>query len=214
MIGITNHESFYFLEFDYNFDEILKHTFTYASLINTTNNLVKKLTTIDTNKQVNICLKKHLLKFYKITNISYLDKKSAELIKNVESLKLIDDFEFNLPMITHLKLHLENNNNNSNYKFYAYQFNFQSQFNYMLNKSLPFSDVYKKVYKSLNQSVIPHFSELDYVFGLPILSRENLLKYKTKTFDYNYSNMEYELSLLMIKYWSNFAKYGYINLKY
>jgi hypothetical protein len=84
----------------------------------------------------------------------------------------------------------------------------------MLNKSLPFSDVYKKVYKSLNQSVIPHFSELDYVFGLPILSRENLLKYKTKTFDYNYSNMEYELSLLMIKYWSNFAKYGYINLKY
>ncbi len=45
--GITSHEAFYFLENDYDFNEIIKHTFIYSSLLNMTTNLLEKLTVID-----------------------------------------------------------------------------------------------------------------------------------------------------------------------
>ncbi len=201
MIGNTNHESFYFLEFSYNLEDILNHAFIYSSLLNLTSNLIVKLTTLDRQKSVTVCLKKHLLTYYNIDQSEH----SNSLVKNQETLNLIDDFEFNLPMITHLKLNMQSN---STKKLYAYQFNFESAFNYMLKKSMPYSDVYQFVFMQLNNTVVPHFSELDYVFGLPILSEQNLIKYKTNNFNYNYTQDELALSVLMIKYWSNFAKYG------
>ena len=73
---------------------------------------------------------------------------------------------------------------------------------------MPYSDVYQYVFKQLNNTVVPHFSELDYVFGLPILSKQNLIKYKTSNFNYSYTDDEMALSLLIIRYWSNFAKHG------
>lgn len=208
MIGITRHESFYFLEFNYILDDILKHTFIYSSLLNLTSDLIDKLTILETNTQVNMCLKKKLLSFYNI-NTHYLKHEPNGLVKDDLALNLIDDFEFVLPMITHLKLRSDKKNlSTDNRKLYAYQFNFRPSFNYMLTKSMPYSDVYRNVYEHLNGNIVPHFSELDYMFGMPILSRKNLIRYKSKAFDYDYSQTEYDLSILMMKYWSNFAKYG------
>lgn len=47
LTGITSDEAFYFLENDYDFNEIIKHTFIYSSLLNLTTNLLEKLTVID-----------------------------------------------------------------------------------------------------------------------------------------------------------------------
>jgi len=62
----------------------------------------------------------------------------------------------------------------------------------------------------MNKKVVPHFSELDYVFGLPALSATNLIvkKFKNSKYEYDYTSHEHLLSLKMMMYWSNFAKYG------
>ena len=62
----------------------------------------------------------------------------------------------------------------------------------------------------MNKQVVPHFSELDYVFGLPTMSTMNLIEKKAnnENYDYIYTLHEHLLSLKMMLYWSNFAKYG------
>lgn len=49
MSGITGHEAFYFLENEYDFTEIIRHTFIYSSLLNLTDNLLEKLVLINEN---------------------------------------------------------------------------------------------------------------------------------------------------------------------
>lgn len=77
---------------------------------------------------------------------------------------------------------------------------------------------YEHALTELNNSVVPHFSELDFVFGLPLLSESNIIKSKGTvskttgtTYLFNYTNEEKQFSLLMIDYWTSFAKYGYVN---
>ena len=64
----------------------------------------------------------------------------------------------------------------------------------------------------MNMQVVPHFSELDYVFGLPALSAMNLIEKKTnnENYDYDYTPEEHLLSMKIILYWSNFAKHGLV----
>ena len=50
MAGLTAHEAFFFLENEYDFNEILRHTLIYSSLLNKTDNLLEKLTLLDQNK--------------------------------------------------------------------------------------------------------------------------------------------------------------------
>ena len=66
---------------------------------------------------------------------------------------------------------------------------------------------FKEAYAKMNKSVVPHFTELDYVFGLPILSYLDLIG--SKMHPYNYTEEEFNLSLTMMTYWTNFAKNGY-----
>ena len=65
--------------------------------------------------------------------------------------------------------------------------------------------IYKRVYDQMNKSVVPHFSELDYVFGLPILSKLNMVEYKKDSYPHIYTPKEYDLSLNMMRYWTNFC---------
>lgn len=66
----------------------------------------------------------------------------------------------------------------------------------------------------MNGEVVPHFSELDYVFGLPILSNLDMVNYKNnnkRRDEHVYRQEEYDLSYEMMGFWANFAKYGYFN---
>ena len=55
--------------------------------------------------------------------------------------------------------------------------------------------------------MIGHFAELDLTWGIPFFSRTNAtnMAYNMNTF---YESEEIELSLLLIRYWTNFAKTG------
>ena len=124
---------------------------------------------------------------------------------------MITDYEFFLPLITHLKYFLNSTAKNQARKnFYVYEFAHSSAINYLLEFMKNMNIDYSSHMRAYNNNVIPHFSELDYMFGLPLLSRAELIKTKNATagYAYNYTNEEYELSERMIKYWSNFVKYG------
>ena len=206
MTGITDDESFYFLENEYNFNEILRHSFIYSSLLKLTDNLIEKLTLIEQNIELNVCLKRRLLEFYQVTSFSRADLVENRLVKDYKSLEIMCDYEFVLPLITQLKFKLNNSGDRS--KLYVYNFAFKPSFNIMLQSYLPFSSIYKEAHARLNKSVVPHFSELDYVFGLPVSSRLNLNRFKSELNAFNYTQEEYELSLTVMNYWTNFAKYG------
>jgi hypothetical protein len=119
-----------------------------------------------------------------------------------------------LPIITQLKSILTNKDDNLNHfnngrnKMFVYEYSFVSTINYILDYMKAFSVEFDKALKKMNNKVIPHFSELDFVFGMPILSKSNLLKSNDSVKQFNYTSDEYELSHSMIKYWINFAKYG------
>lgn len=207
MMGATIHESFFFLFHDYNINDILTHAFIHSSLLNSTQNLIAKLTEFNRNRKLNFCLKRHLFNYYG------LEMSDADLAKNslkniTSSLELISDYDFILPIITYLKHYLDHRNTNNLYVFeYAHFSSFNYLLDFMRNYNLDFDSHLVK----LNKSAVPHFSELDFVFGLPMLSKYDLIKAKNVSaseFLYNYTEPEYLLSKKLISYWTNFAKYG------
>jgi hypothetical protein len=209
IMGVTSHESFYFLLHDFYINHIIVHTFIYSSLLNLTDNILFKLMRLNANMELNVCIRKHLFNYY---NISMTESEiRGNSLKNVyDSLELLSDYDFILPMITQIKSEFEKSKNNlTNNILYVYEYSKLPSFNYFLK-------IMKNVYKSFeeaekfhNRSVVPHYSELDSVFGMPILVKSNLIKYKdNKSLVFNYTKEEYDLSILMINYWTNFAKYG------
>lgn len=211
MVGITSQESFYFLLHEYNLNHILSHAFIYSSILNLTDNLLFKLTKLNNDVKLSSCLKKNLFNFYNmdITDESILKKNSLK--NNFKSLDLISDYDFILPLITQLKAYL-NQKNTDKSNLYVYEFSHLPSFNYLLTHMKSYYKVYESALDYFNHSVVPHFSELDFVFGLPVLSKSNLVSAKDEERLYNYTRDEYDLSVLMIKYWSNFAKYGFLNI--
>jgi hypothetical protein len=144
MAGITDHEAFYFLENDYDFNEILRHAFTFSSLLNRTENLLDKLVVINENVEVNLCLKTKMLEFYNVSQINRRDLVANVLVKNRQTLDLMCDFEFNLAFIAQLKLKMSHQQGSANIsKLFVYRFSFIPSFNIMLETYLPFSDIYK-----------------------------------------------------------------------
>ncbi len=143
MAGITDHEAFYFLENNYDFNEIIRHAFTFSSLLNRTERLIEKLVVINENLEVNICLKKKMLEFYKVSPIELSDLMANKLVKNLQTLDLMCDYEFNLAFIAQLKLKMSHQQNNPNIsKMFVYRFSFNPSINIMLKTYLPFSDIY------------------------------------------------------------------------
>jgi carboxylesterase type B len=214
LIGVTRDESFYFLLHEYNLNDIVKDTLIYSSLLNLTDNILIKLIELNKNVKLNICIRKNLFQYYKYKNLTYEYLKQDTLKNNIDLLELISDYDFLLPVITQLKSILINKDdnlndfNNGNNKMYVYEYSHVSTINYILDYMKTFSVEFEKALKQLNNKVIPHFSELDFVFGMPILSKSNLLKTNDTAKIFNYTNDEFELSYSMIKYWINFAKYG------
>ena len=209
LMGVNSHESFYFLLHEFNLNHIIMHTFIYSSMLNLTENVLDKLIRLNTNINLNVCIRKSLFEYY---NFSLTDEALREnSLKGVySSLELLSDYDFVLPMITQLKSEMAKSRHNvTNNVLYVYEYSKLPSFNYLLN-------FMKNIYKSFdeaeqfhNKTIVPHYSELDFVFGLPVLSKSNLIDFKdNKTFLFNYTNEEYNLSILMINYWTNFAKYG------
>lgn len=211
MIGLTSHESFYFLDHAFNFTDLVKHAFIYSSLLNKTTDLIEKLINLTNNRSLRSCLKKKLFDFYKIRYHGY-EIKTDIIQRNVYSLEFISDIDFYMPLTTQLKYKLERdlaNSNRSTSRYFIYRYSYYPTFNYMLNELKGYYKVFEQAYKHYKKKVVPHFSELDFVFGLPILSKNNLTGFKDQAHNYEYPSSEYKLSMLMIGYWSNFAKYGY-----
>ena len=209
IMGVTSHESFYFLLHDFNINHIIMHTFIYSSLLNLTDNLLFKLIRLNANLELNVCLRKHLFNYY---NFTLSDKAiRGNSLKNVYgSLELLSDYDFVLPMITQIKSEFEKSMKNmTNNILYVYEYSKLPSFNYLLKLMKNVYKPFEEAEKFHNRSVVPHYAELDSVFGLPILVASNLIKYKDNTsLIFNYTKEEYELSILMINYWTNFAKYG------
>ncbi|CAF0867929.1 unnamed protein product [Brachionus calyciflorus] len=204
MVGITRTESFFFLLHEYKLIDMINEAFVYSSLLNKTENLLDKLSNIHKDENLSLCLKKNLLNFYGV-NMSEEEVNRGLLKKRVDALELMSDYDFRLAMVTQLKFYLEKNATN---KIYAYFYTHQSSFNYLLDHMKSFHKDYEVALKQLNYSVTPHFSELDFVFGLPVLSKENLIRANKSVLAYNYTDEEYQFSFDLIEYWSNFAKYG------
>jgi carboxylesterase type B len=211
LIGVTSHESFYFLLHDYNINDLLVHTFVYSSLLNLTTNLVQKLARLKANVPLNFCVKRGLFAHYNIT-LNDTELSLNKLKSNLNSLDLISDYDFVLPMISQLNAYLnftKQRSKGSRNKLFAYEYSHLTSFNYLLDHLKTYHLGYENALAKLNFSVIPHFSELDYVFGMPVLSRSNLVRTKNNyKYAYNYTREEYEFSLLIVDYWTNFAKYG------
>lgn len=203
LIGVTKTESFYFLLHSYDMREMIKHAFIYSSMINQTENLIQKLIAIDRDEELNFCLKRSLVNFYHI-GMSDQELRKNFLKGKLDALELMSDFDFRLSVITQLKIHLDKKASN---KIYAYVYSHVSSFNYLLDHLKSFYVEYKTALAKLNNSVTPHFSELDFVFGLPVLSREILMP-NNSGLAYNYTQEEFDFSLKLIKDWANFAKHG------
>lgn len=203
LIGLTTNESFYFLLHSYDMNEMIKHAFIHSSMINQTENLIEKLINLNKKKELGLCLKRSLVNFYHI-QMSDEELRKNSLKGKLDALELMSDFDFRLSVISQLKLHLDTNATN---KIYAYVYSHVSSFNYLLDRLKNFYDEYKEALVKLDNSVTPHFSELDFVFGLPILSKENLIP-KNAGLEYNYTQQEIELSISIIENWANFAKNG------
>lgn len=58
LVGLTSHESFYFLLHDYNIHDILVHTLIYSSILNLTDNIVDKLNELKSMPELGNCLKR------------------------------------------------------------------------------------------------------------------------------------------------------------
>ncbi len=212
LVGVTSHESFYFLYHDYNINEILLHTFIYSSLINKTDNLLIKLSEIHQNRQLGNCLKQKLFGYYGIEmSEEQLDRNSLK--NNSKSLEFISDFDFVLPLATQLEFSLEHARSTGDRKtnLFVYEYGHATSINYLVEHMLQNGMDYAPHAKAYDNKVSPHFSELDFMFGLPVLSKAGLVKAKNNVtgYKYDYSDEEDELSQRMIAYWSSFAKYGY-----
>ncbi|CAF0710765.1 unnamed protein product [Brachionus calyciflorus] len=142
-----------------------------------------------------------------LINESYLNSEEARRIKSIFA---TSDAIFDSGFIDFL-VHLTNKKN-SNQKFrksnlFVYEYlheNFGGRSNV---------ENYKKVFKNLSMST--HFDGIDSIFGLPISFFNKW--YINHGFDYPFSNFSFEtnftreeadLSILMIKIYSNFIKYG------
>ncbi len=214
LIGVTSDESFYFLLHEYDLNDIIKDTFIYASMLNLTDNILIKLIELAKNKRLNVCIRKSLFNYYNFKNLSYDYLKEDGLKNNVDLLELISDYDFVLPVITQLKSVVTgaysngSSFNRGQNKMFVYEYSFASTINYILDYMKSFSNEFDKALTKLNNRVIPHFSELDFVFGMPILAKSNLIQTNDSSKLFNYTMEEYELSFSMINYWINFAKYG------
>lgn len=58
IVGITSHESFYFLLHDYSIHDILFHSLIYSSILNYTDNITDKLDLLNQSPKLEICLKR------------------------------------------------------------------------------------------------------------------------------------------------------------
>ena len=174
-------------------------------MLNLTDNLLYKLARINTNMDLNVCLRRELFGYY---NFLLDDKVLREdsLKEVVESIPLLSDYDFVLPVVTELKALMRKE---SKLKYYVYEFGHVPSLNYLLDFMKGVYGSFEAAVSDYENRVVPHFAELDFVFGLPVLSKSNLIKFKDeKKYFFNYTQQEVELSALMIKYWSNFAKYG------
>ena len=139
-------------------------------------------------------------------------KKSANNKRTsiVEEVAIMSDYEIKLPFINFLKLRTDNLQKHNLSKIFVYEFSHRLSFNYLLDEARQTSKLLDSAYELFNGTVAPHHSELDFVFGLPMLSTSNNLSFKNNKYAYNYTATEFQMSKLLIKYWSNFAKYGYV----
>ena len=207
MAGITRHEAFFYAEQINDLDSAIRNMFTSSFFLDETDSGINPLLTLKSDK-VYTCLKKHILEFYGFGNYSEEDIKSFKFTKNFRMIDLATDLDFMLPLASQIvkRLQFEKNNGKILSNFYVYEFSHELAYNHFLKNidMTPFRE-------SVGQ-VIPHFSELDLVFGLPVLNKLNMMKNTDKEFQYKTTNEEYELSLLMMKYWSDFVKYGYLTI--
>lgn len=147
--------------------------------------------------------------------MTYQELVSNSLKNKINSIELISDFDFVLPMISQLKFYTNFSSNEPKNRLYVYEYSHITSFNYLLDHLKTYHIGYDQALIKLNHSVVPHFSELDFVFGLPLLSRSGLIKNKSRLkYLYNYTKEELEFSLLIIDYWTSFAKYGSVNLTF
>jgi hypothetical protein len=171
-------------------------------LVNVTRKRIERYCSISKNFQNTLfqgALKDELLKCY--------DK---EYLSDKENLVILSDYDIKLSMSTLLKAKAKQDQMNcSRSNLYAYEFAYVSKFNYMLHEALNMSHRSRDAYNAYNQKIAPHNAEMDFVFGLPVLAKFNLINnYDDDEIFLNYTDMDYDVSLLMIQYWSNFAKYG------
>jgi carboxylesterase type B len=210
IVGVTSHESFYFLYHDYNINDILLHAFIHASLINTTSNLLVKLSEVHQNRELNFCLKRRLFDYYGIEMTDeQLEKNSLK--NNSKSLEMISDYDFVLPVVTHLRYKLaarKTGDRKNENRLFVYEYGHQASINYLTDYMASIGVDYTPHAVKYDNKISAHFSELDFVFGLPLLSRAELVHDKNNVTKYDYTADEYALSEKMIQYWSNFARSG------
>lgn len=232
LIGLTAQESFLMIEHDYKlsevFEQILNQAY-YLNLLNIKNTenvelinktINDKKSSLKHNDYLNNCLKNNIYSFYNqlnkqvfASNKTYFNN-NRNISNNLVDVDLLSDYDIRLPYINLLSFKAEyqlkarNFKNISNSRLFAYEFTYPPSFNYLLDYAKTRSKVLMDAHKLYDYKVSSHYTELDYVFGLPILSKLNYLEYKNDKYSYKYTDMEYNISLLIIKYWTNFAKYG------
>ncbi|CAF0944319.1 unnamed protein product, partial [Didymodactylos carnosus] len=110
---------------------------------------------------------------------------------------LVSDLMFNYHMVQLLNIRAKTPNVNSS--TYAYIYSHKPTFK---AKSL-FRDHLKTL-----PTVVGHFAELDYVFGVPLAKDYPKIHNNVNKNWYNYSVEEQEFSRQIIRYWTNFIKTG------
>jgi carboxylesterase type B len=203
MVGVTAEECFYMLDHNYPLTDVLESLIMQSKNLNLTSNTAEKLKHIRKSKLMRECLKENIYSFYEKLYNNNSNKKSSRI---KEEVAIMSDYEIKLPFINFLKLRAEHLHKQNFSKLFVYEFEHVLSFNFLLEEAIMGSQLLNMAYKHFNKSVSPHHTELDFVFGLPMLSKSSNLYYKSTK--YNYSDIETKLSILVIKYWTNFAKYG------
>ncbi|CAF1074308.1 unnamed protein product, partial [Didymodactylos carnosus] len=114
---------------------------------------------------------------------------------------LVSDLMFNYHMVRLLNICAKTPNRNAS--MYTYIYSHKPTFK---AKSL-FRDHLKTL-----PSVVGHFAELDYVFGVPLAKNYPKIHNNVNKIPYPYSDEEQEFSRQIIRYWTNFIKTGNPNI--
>ena len=207
MVGVTAEECFYMLDHSYLLTDVFENLLMQSKNLNLTNNIEEKFKSIQKEHLMRECLKENIYSFYE--KLLYKKKKSPKSKSRVfEEVSIISDYEIKLPFINFLKTRAEYLAKKNLSNLFVYEFAYAPSFNYLLDQARTSSYVLEEAYKIYKGAISPHNTELDFVFGLPMLSKTNNLNHKSDKYFYNYAQNEVDISILMIKYWTNFAKYG------